>query len=216
MVFWVYGIVGGILLQILMGLLVGIGGFVGVGLAALLLIPYGIWSCVSNWRCAWNAGAKIWGIIVRVLVVISIPGYLFAVVGLFGAAALGGAATMAVPAAPIETPAMEQPMSVAPAPMAPETPMSVVPMGSPGDSMAAPAAPVAPMATMGSSDPAAPAPLAPVAAPAAPAPAPAIDACEQRMTDFAVQNKADPKAYIAQNQTYLAQCRAALAGQAKP
>ena len=46
-------------------------------------------------------------------------------------------------------------------------------------------------------------------------PAPVMDACEQKMHDFAVQNKADPKTYIAQNQTYIAQCRAALASQPK-
>ena len=42
----------------------------------------------------------------------------------------------------------------------------------------------------------------------------AMDDCEKRMTDYAVQNNADPKAYIAQNQTYLQQCRQTLAAAA--
>lgn len=56
---------------------------------------------------------------------------------------------------------------------------------------------------------------APVAAsaPAVSAPASSVgimDACEQRMADHAIANKADPKAYIASNQPYLAECRKTL------
>jgi hypothetical protein len=36
------------------------------------------------------------------------------------------------------------------------------------------------------------------------------------MRDHAIQNGADPAAYVAQNQAYLTQCRAVLAGQAQP
>jgi hypothetical protein len=48
---------------------------------------------------------------------------------------------------------------------------------------------------------------------AVPPAAPAMDACEQRMHDFAVQYNPDPKAYIVLKQSYLAQCREALAAQ---
>ena len=37
-----------------------------------------------------------------------------------------------------------------------------------------------------------------------------MDACEQRMYDYAVANNADPKAYIDQNQAYLVECRKVL------
>lgn len=226
MVYWVYGIVGGIIMQVLMGVLTGIGGFIGIGLCALLLIPYAIWNGVSLWRCAWNAGAKFWGVIVRILVVLSIPFYIFTIVALFGAATLGGMADVTpTHSTPVETPMMDQPVSGGAVPIAPEAPVVPVSPMTP-DGVAPVAAPIAPPASV----PAAPVSVAPATAPVAPAapatvpgvppaavptptPAAAMDACEQRMHDFAVQNKADPAAYIAQNQAYLTQCRAALAGQ---
>lgn len=78
------------------------------------------------------------------------------------------------------TPAPSEPTSVNPAPVAPVISPAV-----------------------------APASTAPGVAPTGPAAA-AMDACEQRMADFAVQKGADPKTYIAQNQPYLMQCRQSL------
>lgn len=47
------------------------------------------------------------------------------------------------------------------------------------------------------------------------APAAAVSPCEQRMIDYATQNGADPKAYVAQNQAYLAECTKAMEAGAK-
>lgn len=110
-----------------------------------------------------------------------------------------------VTAAPAEAPV---PAGVAPATpiVAPETSgMAPAAPVSGGVALAAPVTPAMPTE-------APVAPVAPIAAPTAVAPAPVsaaapMDACEQRMADHAVKNGADPKAYIAQNQAYLVQCR---------
>lgn len=93
-VFWLYGVVGGFLLNFVVGLAIG-KGMVGF----LVQLPYAIWIMVSEWRCAWNASAKFWGVIVRILVVFGVIGYillavmtagLFAIFGVGGASAMGG------------------------------------------------------------------------------------------------------------------------------
>ncbi len=170
--YWLYGVIGAIILQVLLSVLGSIG-FVGLILGGALTLVFAVWSNVSIWRCAWNANAKFWGYLVRVLVVLSIPTYLFMIIGLFGLGALGGAAS----GLKVEQPAVVQDADVV-APVVPE----------------APAAPL----------------QAPVPAPAAP-----VSACEQRMIDFATQNGADPKAYVAQNQAYLVECNKAMQAGAK-
>ncbi len=169
-VFWLYGVLAGIVLNLLLTVLIG-----NPLLAKLILLPYSVWVLVSLWRCAWNAGAKFWGVIARILVVINIISYVFALIGALGILALGGS---------LPTDAVKAPV-----------PVSAAPSAAP---VTAPAAPAA-------ATPSAPVPAA-VAAPAAPTESYAHP-CEKMMADYAVKNGADPKAYIAQNQAYLAQCK---------
>jgi cell division protein FtsN len=89
----------------------------------------------------------------------------------------------------------------------------------------APEVPVAPLAKTTApvspqADPIVPiAPVAPVDTavplPTAPAATAAVHPCEQRMIDYANQNGADAKAYVAQNQAYLAECKKAMEAGAK-
>lgn len=43
-----------------------------VGIVGVLTVPYMIFAWVSIWRCAWNTDWKGWGIIARIVVVLSI------------------------------------------------------------------------------------------------------------------------------------------------
>jgi hypothetical protein len=128
-------------------------------------------------------------------------------------------AALTPPAAPLVPPSDTAPQAPAvPAPVDPlapaAAPIAPAPAAAPTVAPTVPAA--APVAlTAPSAAPVAPAAPAPAAAPTA-APVPVVDACEQRMRDHAIQNGADPAAYVAQNQAYLTQCRAVLAGQAQP
>jgi hypothetical protein len=230
MAFWVCGFLGSILVQILIMALAFLG-FAGIIAGAVLLLAFAIWNLVAVWRSAWNAGAKIWGILARILVVLAIPGYAIFIIGMFGVGAIGGvASTMPDEAlggaiAPMVAPVVPE-GSIAPVPAPMGSPVPVPsPLGAPAVPLNAPI-PAEPPTLATQAQPGSPAPAAapapsPVSAPSAPmpvaapiaAPAPAMDACEQRMHDFAVSNNADPKAYIAANQAYLAQCRQVLAGQ---
>lgn len=176
-VFWLYGVVGGILINLVVGLALG-EGIIGL----LVQLPFTIWIMVSEWRCAWNAGAKFWGYIVRVLVILSVIGYLFMMVAVTGLMALGGALSSFK-------------VNGAPTTSSPVTP-------------SAPSAPNALPVSPAEAPPATAAPTTSNAAPAVAAPtaSPAQAACEKRMADYAIANHGDPKAYIAQNQAWLQQC----------
>lgn len=60
-VFWLYNVLGGIVISFLVSLVPIIG--------ILLCIIYFVWNTVSLWRCAWNASIKLWGYILRVLII---------------------------------------------------------------------------------------------------------------------------------------------------
>ncbi|MFZ4541737.1 MAG: hypothetical protein ACOYNL_08010 [Rickettsiales bacterium] len=132
------------------------------------------------------------------IIVLAIVGLV--VLGLLTAIFLGGGDSKPKGAPPAPVPGL----SVAPADE-PTAPANNVPAG---------------LMQVPSNDPGQ-APTAPVGAPPAPVPtaqvpvaAASLDQCEQNMTDYANQNGADAKAYIAQNQAYLTECRKALANPA--
>lgn len=187
-VFWLYGFLGVILLNIVLSILTSALGSMGSIVAAVITLTFALWNLVSCWRCAWNVGAKFWGVIVRILVVISAIVYLLMILTMAGLS-IGVSSMMDAQKAMIKSQAIV-------APVAPTSSSS----------------PVVPT-------PAAPQPVPPQAATptpdTAPAPIPTMDACEKRMYDYAVQNGADAKAYVAQNQAYLTECRKVLAGQKK-
>ena len=86
-----------------------------------------------------------------------------------------------------------------------------------------PVAPVAPIAPPADATaplaPVVPAPTSDAALPTGPLqdalPAAAVHPCEQHMIDYANQNGADAKAYVEQNQAYLAECKKAMEAGAK-
>lgn len=88
--FWVMGFAIPLviaLVAILLMIIPVVGWIIGAVLL-FLLIPYNyVWIPVAWWRCAWNAGAKVWGYIVRFFVVLYIIGILF---GVFFMVAGGG------------------------------------------------------------------------------------------------------------------------------
>ena len=168
-VYWLYAMLLGIVAQVVLyglQMVAAIGGFGMIAriFAMVLFLAYAVWCNVSLWRCAWNAKAKIWGYIVRIIVVISAISYFFMVKSLL---------PLMISDAPSDSAEMHATVT-------------------PG------AAPASPAVVAN--------PSAPGVVPAAATP----DACEKRMTDFAVQNHADPIAYVAQNQAYLQQCRQAM------
>lgn len=191
-VYWLYGVLLGIVAQVIflgLEILSAIGGFyiVACVLATLLLLAYAVWSNVALWRCAWNAKATFWGYVVRILVVISAITYAFMFKGL-----LMGMLMSEPAVTPSTAPVVEMSPAAAPAPVVSDA----IPAAAPAVAPATPEAVQAPVA-------AAPAVAAP--APAA-APMDASAACTKKMTDYATQQHVDPAAYIAQNQPYLQQC----------
>lgn len=207
-VFWIYGVLFGIII----GIAAAIAGVSQTIPYIVANIIYGLWLVVAEWRCAFNATWKIWGYVVRVLIVLSI---IFIVIGFFTGGVLVGSdlikaaecrrevkeylanggtdeegfkkqcidrKTGATPEAAVDT-APE----AAPAPAA-------TPSAEPSAAIPAPA-------------------TAPAEAPAtAPVDTPAVNleehkaACEKSMADHATKNGVDPQQYIAQNQAYLQQC----------
>jgi len=74
-VFWLYGMVYGALFQIILGAV----HFVAVMLLGTiadipypaLRISYFLWITVATWRCSFNVDWKIWGYIVRILMILN-------------------------------------------------------------------------------------------------------------------------------------------------
>lgn len=73
-VFWLYNILGDILVWFVTGLaaMLAINVFhslIGAVIIALvLLLPYNIWAIYSLWKCAFNAGWEGWGYLCRTYV----------------------------------------------------------------------------------------------------------------------------------------------------
>jgi hypothetical protein len=77
--FWLVWIVGGILVGVVawIPLIIGLNWLPGLLLpitwvVSLILLAYQIFCYVSVWRCANNVKARYWGVIARVLVVLSV------------------------------------------------------------------------------------------------------------------------------------------------
>ena len=72
MVFWIYGVVGGSVVQFLCDELVAVG-LVG---RPILVVPmlYDIWASIVIWKCASNTNQQIWGTLARSLAVLSLIG----------------------------------------------------------------------------------------------------------------------------------------------
>lgn len=220
-VYWIYGFVGGVVYSILSFVL----GMLSLG---ILLIPlmlfflvYFVWVTVAQWRCAFNANSRVWGILVRILIVISIV----PVVGGLGFSIYSGlTGTMGAHEATmgsemkVDTGALGKPGAV---PLDDEDAPAAVPPAPLGQTVAPaddedgviPAVPAAPAGMVAPAAPDASAPVAPAptaSAPEAVAPVGGEDVfkqeCIQKMKDYAMQNGADPEAYVAQNQAYVEQC----------
>lgn len=75
-VYWVYGILGMVLLNVLADLnkekFHSIFLTQGLFVFAILFM---IWLCVSQWRCAFNANWSIWGYLVRISLVIGLASF---------------------------------------------------------------------------------------------------------------------------------------------
>ncbi len=72
-VFWVYGFLGGIVLGFVKAIIENsILGMPGIILYWIVYIAYLIWNTVSQWRCAFNAGWRGWGYIVRALIILGL------------------------------------------------------------------------------------------------------------------------------------------------
>lgn len=67
-VYWLYGFLGSLVLQIIIAVL-GMVAKPLVMLGVVFYIVFIIWYFVAVWRCAWNCGWQGWGYIVRILVV---------------------------------------------------------------------------------------------------------------------------------------------------
>jgi hypothetical protein len=177
-VFWIYAVVVGIVLQLLV-VIAGTAGVVG-GLGMVIGIPliiaiaaYSVWISVSMWRCAWNAKAKFWGYIVRILTVLTLISYVLTIISMAGLFILGSATKSAVDFAKenngktlrFQMETVNPPETSAPDVAAPDAPASI---------------PVAPLSPR--------------------------EQCEKTLRDHATVNGADANAYIAANQTYITQC----------
>lgn len=222
-VYWLYGVVGSILIQLLFGVLgMVLPLFAKLGMVGYL--AYCVWLLVSQWRCAWNCSWKGWGYIVRGIIVLVPVGILIGGLTKGGEllrvaeckSALSKTAKLSGvdpeqyydqhKAECVKLDKVDEGKPVLPV---------HAPLGGAESGALAPAAPgvvpVSPAVPAGGvPTPAISAPAAIGSAPMAPVPAPAMDACEQKMADYASANHADPKAYVAANQAYLAQCRAAM------
>lgn len=67
-VYWLYGVLGGALVQLVVTVLGKMATPLAIG-GAIFYFVFVIWNLVSIWRCAWNCGWQGWGYIVRILVI---------------------------------------------------------------------------------------------------------------------------------------------------
>ncbi|MFZ4541736.1 MAG: hypothetical protein ACOYNL_08005 [Rickettsiales bacterium] len=202
-VFWIYGVLIGTVLSVVVAILL-----VPVLLASLVMpvfqlvplavtLPYWVWNMVSCWRCAWNAKLKIWGYIVRILVVL-------------GAVSIAASVVQTL-TGPVIAERERDPASDITTTTEPDGTKVEVEKKMDGTIITTTTKPTGGVdvryegrnlfeGAMPSQVPAA-APL-PATVPAA-----AVDACEKSMRDYAAQNNADANAYVQQNQAYLVECR---------
>ena len=79
--FWIYYVIGSIGIAMVPGVFQSAGLLIGINYGAIfsliIVVPYFVWIMVSLWRCAFNVDKRIWGYIVRGIVVFTIVSYLF-------------------------------------------------------------------------------------------------------------------------------------------
>ena len=86
-VFWIYGVILGIILQVIGSVVAALYG-VALQIPALIFyIIYTIWLLVAEWRCAFNAEWKIWGYVVRILIIF---GQIIIIIGVLAGGVLIG------------------------------------------------------------------------------------------------------------------------------
>lgn len=219
-VFWIYGFLGsiglGIALSIVSAVLGSISAVLGlVGSIAYIgvSIIYTIWLWVSQWRCAFNADWRIWGYIIRFLMVTSIIAIICAPFGVYHLYKYNEKAEaecrkivadqLLASGAPLD----ESSRSFAEAVRNCKKERFHIEETRTQNSYN--------LHYFNPSNDTAPAPsLPPAAKPLIvnpPAAKPSwdsyfTDACKQTMTDYAKKHGADPEQYIAQNQAWLQQC----------
>jgi hypothetical protein len=67
--FWLGGVLGGIVVQIISQIL-GMGGLPLGVVGFVLVLVYEVWILVAIWNCAFNVDWNGWGYIVRVMVIL--------------------------------------------------------------------------------------------------------------------------------------------------
>jgi hypothetical protein len=223
-VFWIYGVVFSIILAII-GFLVSSGSGSTAGYVVLgIKIIYWIFLCIAQWRCAFNADWKIWGYVVRILLIIGIIANI-ALLALGGwlvsnkdklqsSSSTFGVGFQAGIECAKETKAYQAKGGSDPKGFQEKCindKLQVI--AHPG--VVAPAT-VTPVPVIKVQTPSAATPVVAVPAPA-PVPTPPVtvtppvtdqykQSCEQTMSDYARKNGVDPQAYISKNQAYLQQC----------
>ena len=86
-VFWLYGFILGIILQIIGSVAAALYGATFYIPALIFYIIYIIWLMVAQWRCAFNAEWKIWGYVVRILIIL---GPIMIIIGVLAGGAIIG------------------------------------------------------------------------------------------------------------------------------
>lgn len=91
-VFWLYGVLLGIVVNILVEIIkdMQLGQWVTLGALGFRYLVYGIWLIVSQWRCAFNANWSIWGYIIRTLLFIGVCSYIFVMGSILMGASVAG------------------------------------------------------------------------------------------------------------------------------
>lgn len=80
LVFWIYNIVVGFLLNLFLGWLWHLRLLYAAFALSILLLAYAIWLWVAIWRCAANSTA-VWCFLARLIVIISVVWSVWRVVG---------------------------------------------------------------------------------------------------------------------------------------
>ncbi|MCP5362049.1 MAG: hypothetical protein H6908_05395 [Hyphomicrobiales bacterium] len=82
-VFWIYGVVVGLVIGFLAGILVLTlfgAEYVPGRIINFVILPYKIWIWVALWRCAFNTNWKILGYVVRVMIALDVIGMTLSVI----------------------------------------------------------------------------------------------------------------------------------------
>ena len=70
-VFWIYGVVFSIVLQIVLSIIEDKGIFLLL-VFIVLFISWSFWNIVSIWKCAFNCDLRLWGYLARTTIIINL------------------------------------------------------------------------------------------------------------------------------------------------